>query len=102
MKRSDLTGGYCRSTSLSPYEVKPTQGYGHLKFGPAPSENVKAFAAYVSAFDEADDDGDGKADFLGFLKWVAYKLKGVNQDNAGQYREPNVSVRRTLVPRKGI
>lgn len=75
--------------ATSPYEIAPTVGYDHDKFGPSPTGLVSEFGVFISSFDDDDDDdGDGQPDFRAVPEWVAYEIKAFTQDANGQFEKP--------------
>ncbi len=73
---------------FSPYAVtEPPSGYDHDRFGTAPVEIGKTFAAYFSNFDGPDDDnGDGEGDILAIPQFVAYQIDAVGEvDKHGNF-----------------
>lgn len=75
--------------ATSPYEIFPTAGYDHDKFGPFPTGLVREFGVFKSSFDDDDDDdGDGQPDFRAVPEWVAYEIKAFTQDANGQFEKP--------------
>lgn len=85
----------CAQTKFSPYIPRHLDDLRHLKYAPVLGALVREFEAYVSQFDtDDDDDGDGVKDYRAIPEWVAYELKGVKPDVTGNYREPDISIRR--------
>jgi hypothetical protein len=51
--------------------------YQHNRFGTQPIDRPRAFRAYITSFDTADDDdGDGQPDIWGIPHFVAYEMRG--------------------------
>lgn len=76
---------------LSPYPIEaPPPGYDHDRYGTAPREIVREFAAFIASFDlgSDDDNGDGVFDILAQPSFVAYELRAYEIDEAGNYHEP--------------
>ncbi len=78
-----------RVNATSPYDITPTPGYNHDRFGTEPKDRVFEFGAFVASFDgQDDDDGDGGRDLLAIPEWVAYEMKSYRQDANGQFMKP--------------
>ncbi|HEV7280401.1 MAG TPA: DNA/RNA non-specific endonuclease [Pirellulaceae bacterium] len=63
-----------QATELRPIILDPS--YEHDKFETQPQDQMRAFRAYTSSFDGADDDdGDGEGDAWGIPEWVSYEIR---------------------------
>jgi len=85
----------CSGATVSPYPALVATDHDHARVAPAVGGLGKRFTAYVSVFDdEDDDDGDGQRDLSLNPEYVAYELRGVGPNGAGDYAEPSVSIGR--------
>lgn len=85
----------CSGATVSPYPALMATYHDHARVAPAVGGLAKSFTAYVSVFDDADDDnGDGQRDIRLNPEYVAYELRGVGPNAAGDYSEPPVSIGR--------
>lgn len=85
----------CSNLAISPYPARVATDHDHGRMAPQHGQLWKPFTAYFAAFDDADDDtGDGQGDARINPDFVVYELRGVAPDANGDFREPDVSIKR--------
>ncbi|WP_082560794.1 DNA/RNA non-specific endonuclease [Caulobacter sp. Root487D2Y] len=85
----------CGGATTSPFPALAPNDHDHGRYAPQAAGLRKTFTAYQSVFDDADDDdGDGRADLRFNPEYVAYELRGVGPNAAGDYPEPAISIQR--------
>lgn len=85
-----INGAYSLTFAMTMYAaIASAQSHDHDRWGVPTGAIVKTFDAFVSGFDdEDDDDGDGLGDRWGVPEWVAYELQRVDVECIETHERP--------------